>query len=642
MSLFGKISFEESNVKQKVSVTFEPLGLKVKAEVGNTVFDIARETGVAIRSECGGRGICGKCKVLASNSSATNELTKNERKLLTKKEVNLGFRLACLTKIRRNLVLTIPEESRITTRRIQLLGLEKHVEVKPNVRKDYLVLKKPTLQDAKPDFERIINALKSDLDVEHQVLQNLPEILREADWKITTTVWGKRTVIDVEDGNTSEKMHGLAVDVGTSKIVVYVVDLKTGKVLGMGAIENPQMMYGEDIVSRITYAAKDKKYLKNLQLMVVNAVNEALNKACNEAHVKLENVYEAIFVGNTAMHHLFLGIQPKYIALSPYPPVLGKPICTKARDLGVKINQHGMICALPVIGGFVGSDAVADALATGIYESDETSLLLDIGTNTEVFLGNKNRLLSCSCASGPAFEGVHIKHGVKAVDGAIEKVHIQPSSLKVKYETINGAPPVGICGTGIIDAVAELFKNKVIDANGRFAMTIKNPRLKKVKGENCFVLTTKIESGTRSDIIITQKDISEIQLAKAAIFTGCVILMKRMKLSVDDIDRVFIAGAFGTHLNPENTKILGLVPDVEAGKIKFVGNAAIIGAKIALVSTEMREKTKEIVNKTVYVELAADTSFANEFSKALFIPHKELNRFPSVKRFLRGKVYVAT
>ncbi|NWF86749.1 DUF4445 domain-containing protein [Candidatus Bathyarchaeota archaeon] len=628
-------------MKQKVSVTFEPLGLKVKAEVGKTIFDIARETGVAMRSECGGRGTCGKCKVLVSNSSAANKLTENERKLLAKKEVNLGFRLACLTKIQRNLVLTIPEESRITTRKIQLLGLEKRVEVKPNVRKEYLVLKKPTLQDAKPDFERITSALKSDLDVEHQVLQNLPEILREADWKITATVWGERTVIDVEDGNTSEKVYGLAIDVGTSKIVVYVVDLKTGKVLGMGAIENPQMMYGEDIVSRITYAAKDKKYLKILQLMVVNAVNEALNKACNEAQVKPKYVYEAIFVGNVVMHHLFLGIQPKYIALSPYTPVLGKPICTKTKDLGVKINPHGMICTLPVIGGFVGSDAVADALATGIYESDETSLLLDIGTNTEVFLGNKNRLLCCSCASGPAFEGVHIKHGVKAVDGAIEKVHIQPSSLKVKYETINDAPPVGICGTGIIDAVAELFKNKVIDTNGRFIMTIKNPKLKKVKGENCFVLATKKESGTRNEIVITQKDINEIQLAKAAIFTGCVILMNRMKLSVGDIDRVFIAGAFGTHLNPENTKILGLVPDVKVEKIKFVGNTAIIGAKMALVSTEMREKTKEIINKTVYVELAADISFANEFSKALFIPHKELDRFPSVKRFLRGKVDVA-
>lgn len=628
-------------MKRKITAMFEPLGLKVKTETGKTIFEIARENGVAIRSECGGKGNCGKCKIIVRNQEAVGKPTDAEKKHLTESENRSGLRLACLTTPQKSLVLVIPRESRITTRKIQLFGLEKHVKAKPNVKKFYLSLKKPTLEDAKPDLERLIDELKKQrdlesvrLEIDHQTLKDLPQVLRNANWKVTATILGKRKIITVESRNTLNRVLGLAIDVGTSKIVTYVVDLTTGRVLGTGAIENPQMMYGEDIISRITYTAKDGKYLKILQLMVVNGTNEAIIEGCREANVNPENIYEAVFVGNTAMHHLFFGIQPKYVSLSPYTPTLGRSICVKAGELGVKINPNAMVCSLPIIGGFIGPDAVADVLATGMHEADETSLLLDIGTNTEVFLGNKNLMQCCSCASGPAFEGIHVKHGVKAVDGAIEKVRIAPSSLNVEYKTINDAPPVGICGTGMIDAAAEMLKNGIINTHGIFVKTLKNPRLKKIEGQKCFVLVPKEKSGTKKEIVITQKDINEIQLAKAAIFTGCSVLMKRMGLTADDIGKVFIAGAFGTSMNPENAKIIGLVPDVQTEKIEFVGNTAIIGAKATLVSTDMREKTNEIVKKVVYVELAAESSFMSEFSKALFIPHKELERFPSVERIL--------
>lgn len=628
-------------LNQKVTVTFEPLGRKVKVTTGKNVFNVARENGVLIRSECGGKGICGKCKIIVRNPEAVGKLTNAEEKLLTKGEIHSGTRLACLTTVKKDVVLTIPEESRIATRKIQMFGLERKIKSDPNVKKFYLNLVKPTLEDAKPDLERCLMEIEKQsgldrdhLNIDYQVLKGLPRTLREANWKLTATVWNKKQIIALERGSTTEKVYGLAIDVGTSKIVVHLVDLETGNVLAAGAIENPQMMYGEDIISRISCVAEDDKRLRTLQKMVVEGTNEAIIHACNDANVRTKEIYEAVFVGNTAMHHLFFGLQPKYVSLSPYTPVLSRTMYVKAEDLALEINPNAMICSLPVVAGFVGPDAVADVLATGIHEKEETSLLLDIGTNTEVFLGSKTLMHACSCASGPAFEGVHIKHGAKAVDGAIEKVSIDSESLKVEYETINDVPPIGICGTGIIDALAEMFRCRIINSQGRFSKNLQYSRLKKIEGESCFVLVPKHESGTGREIVITQKDINEVQLAKAAIFAGCSILMSRMKLSAQDIDRVFIAGAFGTHMNPESAKILGIVPDVETKKIEFVGNTAIVGAKMALVSMETREKARDVINKTSYVELAADSSFTSEFSKALFIPHKEVDRFPLVKKLL--------
>jgi uncharacterized 2Fe-2S/4Fe-4S cluster protein (DUF4445 family) len=631
----------KSGMKREIMVTFEPLGMKVRADAGKTIFDIARENGVAIRSECGGKGICGKCKIIVGDLKAVSALTSGEENHLTEEDICEGYRLACLTRVQKDLVVTIPLESRIVARKMQLFGIEKRVKVKANVKKIYLILREPNLGDTTPDLERLVEKLKQykksygSLRIDYQVIKVLPSTIRSGNWKVTATVWNEEEIIAIEEGNTVSMLYGLAIDVGTSKIVVHLVSLSDGRVVGVGAIENPQMMYGEDIISRITYAMKSERHLRTLQLMLINGINEALIQACEEAGISPENIYEAIFVGNTAMHHFFFGISPKYVALSPYVPVLSKPICVKARDLNVKINPNAMVYSLPIIGGFVGPDAVADMLAVEMHESNKLSLLLDIGTNTEVFLGNRNFIMCCSCASGPAFEGVHIKHGVKAVDGAIERVEIESPS-KIKLKTINDKPPIGICGTGMIDAVAEMFKHGIINDHGRFTKR-KSSRLKEIDGEKCFVLAHKNESGTGKEIIISQRDINEVLLAKAAIFTGCSVLIEKAGASNEALDKVYIAGAFGTHINPENAKVLGLVPDVQTDKIVFVGNTAIVGAKMALVSKAEREKATEILKKTAYIELAAEPSFISEFSKALFIPHKELERFPSVKNRFGGK-----
>ena len=361
-----------------------------------------------------------------------------------------------------------------------------------------------------------------------------------------------------------------------------------------------------------------------------------LHDACAQAGVDSNNIYEATIAGNTAMHHFFLGIQPKYVALSPFTPAARRSIDVKAKEVNIKIHPEGNVHVLPVITGFVGADAVADVLSSGIYESEELSLLLDIGTNTEIFVGNSEDILSCSCASGPAFEGVHIKHGMKAVTGAIEKVHINPNSgYEVEYETVGDAEPRGLCGSAMIDVVAEMAKCGIINRRGRFTMNMKTPRLKIIDNNVEFVLTWKNETATGREITVTQEDINEIQVAKAAIFTGCRISMKKKNVKRKNLNQVLIAGAFGSYINPESAKLIGLVPDVPTEKIKSVGNTALTGAKMALISREARKTAETLSKKIRYLELTVDPDFRSEFANAMFIPHKDLNRFPSVKEYFR-------
>jgi len=623
-----------------ITVTFQPEGRRVKVQPQTSIFQAASEAGIGIRTECGGEGICGKCRVIIKNRSAVNEVTDAETTHLSPHEIDLGYRLACRTILKQNITVMVPEESRIGARKIQISGLERPVPLNPSVKKFHVLLPKPTLSDVRPDSKRLIDHLEDEhgletLEIDYELLRKLPDIVRDANWDFTVAIWNDRVIIAIEAGDTSDKLLGLAIDIGTSKIVGYVVDLTTGQTVGIGSVENPQVMYGEDVISRITFAMAGEEKLRVLQKLAVEGVNDVLHEACTQANANPNHIYEAVVAGNTAMHHFLLAIQPKYLALSPYTPAVKKPIKVKAKELGVKIHRNGVIYVLPVIAGFVGADAVADVLSSGIYESEELSLLLDIGTNTEVFVGNAEDILSCSCASGPAFEGAHIKYGMKAVTGAIEKVRISPDTYEVEYETIGGdVKPVGLCGSAMVDVIAEMLKSGIINQHGRFSPNIKTPRLKTVNNVPEFVVAWENETATRKEITVTQKDINELQLAKAAMFTGCSIVMKRKRVKREDLDRVFIAGAFGNYINPENAKFIGLVPDVPTEKIVFVGNTSITGAKMALISREARETAEAISRRVRYVELAIDPDFSQEFSYALLIPHKDLDRFSSVKEHL--------
>ena len=622
--------------KKEIRIVFEPSGKQVVVGPGKSILEAASKAGVSIRSECGGRGLCGKCKVIIPSKTGLSPLTKNEKSRLTAKEIEKGFRLACLSLVTgeaENVTVIIPEESRLEKRRILIEGFERDVSLEPAIYKVFLEVPKPSLGDVRADAERLLNVLGEKLEISLEVLRKLPTVLRDGNWRVSVTIWNNQRIIDIEAGRSDES-YGVAVDLGTSKIIGYLVDLSNGDIIRTATIENPQLVYGEDLVTRISLTIEEKEKLQELHNVLIEGINTIIEELCKKASINPNRIYEMTVVGNTAMHHFFMAIPPKNLALYPYVPAVKYPINIQAKKLNVKLNPSANIHVLPVIAGFVGADAVGDVLATGIYESEKTQLLIDIGTNTEIILGNKKWLIACSCASGPAFEGMHIKHGMKAVSGAIERVWINPKTYEVKYKTIDNKKPIGICGSAMIDILAELWKAKIIDFRGKFKSRINTPRYREINNKPEFVIAWRHETALNEDIVVTQDDIHEIQLAKAAIHTGCAILMKRKNIKKKQIDKILIAGTFGNYLDPVNSKIVGLIPDIPTGKIKFVGNTAGLGAKVVLISKEMRRKAEEISKKTEYLELAADPDFKVEFAHSIYIPHKNIDNFPTAKKYV--------
>jgi len=614
---------------------FQPEGKRVRVRSRVSVLEAAHLAGVDITSVCGGKGECGKCRVVIKNVENVNPSTDVEKEVLTSEELSAGYRLACRTLINGSIVVRVPEESRTGKQRLQVEGIEAKVKLEPSVRKYFVKLSKPTLEDSMSDFDRLVEKLWkqygiSVFEAEYEVVKPLASVLRNADWKITVTVLDDRRIIDVESGSTMDRSFGYAVDIGTTKLAGYLLNLTTGKVVAVGSLMNPQIHYGEDIITRIGY--KDHK---ELQRVVVEGTNQILSDLCERVGVSQEEVYEVTVVGNTAMHHLFLNIYPKYLALSPYTPVIRQGIDINAKEIGVKINPNGRVHVLPVVAGFVGADCVAVILATKVYKRNKLCMALDIGTNTEVVLGNKDKMFACSCASGPAFEGGHIKHGMRASSGAIEKVTIDPETLEVKYKTIDDVRPCGICGSAVVDIPAEMLKTGVINVAGKMNSNLNSPRLREKDDVLEFVLAWKNETSTGRDIVITQHDLREIQLAKAAIHTGAVTLMKEARVTEDDIEVVFIAGAFGSYIDPENARVIGMYPEVPLKRVEMVGNAAGTGARMTLVSKTARENAEEISRKVKYVELASVPDFKSELLNSSFIPYADLSCYPDTSQLLR-------
>ncbi len=604
----------------RIQVLFEPEGKRVAVTPGTSIFDAAKRTGIGIRTECGGKGSCAKCIVLVSNPDSVTPPTDFENDRLGKSETLKGKRLACLTRILSNTRVQIPSTSRIGQRRVQVEGLERIVELNPGIIRIAVNVDPPTLEDLRSDVERLLDATRNQgievSDFDHQILYRLSEILRESSGQVAVVIRKGETLVEVEKSNTTKSTLGFAVDIGTSKIVATLVDLKTGKSLASGFIENPQMIYGEDVISRIGHAMSGPSQLRELQHAVIGGIQEAIDLALEVGGASIEEVYELVAVGNTVMHHLFLGINPRWLALAPYVPTVKRSMEFKAKDLGFGTKDHVRIHLPPIVAGFVGSDAVADLLALQIHKSDQTSLALDIGTNTEVFLADKGDVLTCSCASGPAFEGVHILHGMKAVSGAIERLKIDRKN-RVSYSTIDEEKPRGICGSGVIDLVANLLRRNLVEKNGRFKSPRDSNRIRKREGILEFLVEEEAKTAMGQDIVFTQQDLRAIQLARAAIRTGWKILLKESSLVPSDLDVVYLAGAFGTFLDARNAKTMGLVPEVDDQKILFAGNTAVSGAKIALISLREREEMDLLARETRYLELGAHPEFNEVFTGSL-------------------------
>jgi uncharacterized 2Fe-2S/4Fe-4S cluster protein (DUF4445 family) len=605
--------------------------------------EAAQALGVDISTLCAGKGTCGKCKIRVMGDAGERlQRTDTELKHLSEDEVQAGIRLACLTSLKESTVIYVPLRSRVGSQRLQTEGLDVPVEPNPLVRKYRVTMPKPQLHDSRADEDRLLAALTEqhglpELGINFDVYRNLPVTIRERDWDVTAVVW-KNQILALEPGDTSQRCYGLAVDVGTTKIAGFLIDLISGAVVAVAARMNPQIPFGEDIMSRVTHVMIEGwDAVDELQEAVISGVNEIIEECCEKAQVKPEEIYELNFVGNTVMQLLFLGVWPRHVAFSPYPPAVRRGVDVKASTLGLRAHPGANAHYLPVIGGFVGADNVAVVLASKILESDEMIMAIDVGTNTEIDLGNKDLVMANSCASGPAFEGMEIKFGMRATTGSIEKISIDPDTFDVYYRTIEDAPPIGICGSGLVDAPAEFLKTGLIMPRGNFVteMTERTDRLRKGPNGWEFVIAWKKETEIDTDIVITLGDIRELQKAKAAIHTGADLLMQRMGVTEESLSKLVVAGAFGNYIDPENARIIGMYPEISLERIEFAGNLAGTGARMTLMSEEMREFAEEISSKVKYYELAADEDFQKEYINSLYFPHSDLSKYPKTVELLR-------
>ncbi|HYA31937.1 MAG TPA: ASKHA domain-containing protein [Thermodesulfovibrionales bacterium] len=649
----------------KYKVIFQPAGRRGEIEGGKTILEAAQALGVDLEALCGNKKVCGKCKVRIEEGyfekdnmeSGMSHVfppapTEDELKHI-KPEDGPGIRLACSSEIRGDLKIFVPERSRAGKQVVRKAAKELSIALDPAVKKYTLTFARPTLHEmATGDCERVLTALEEDyglksVSFDYRALKDLQDALREGEWTATFTVWMDREIIKVEPGHV-DVCYGLAVDIGTTTCVGYLCDLSTGKVVNTESMMNPQVPYGEDVMSRITYAMTNPAGLETMQDAIITGLNEIIEKVVTEIkkdgpHPGYE-IDDLTIVFNTAMHHIFLGLNPTYIGRSPFIPATQGSLDIKARDLGLKINPAAYIHVLPIEAGFVGADNVGVLIAQEQYNQDEMVLVIDIGTNGELLLGNRNRVCSTSCATGPAFEGAQIKFGMRAAPGAIEKVKIDPVTREPQYKVIGKADwhthiegkinAKGICGSGIIDVIAEMFKAGIIDKTGRFVMNLGTSRVRlDLDGKPEYVLAWAEETSINTDITVTQGDVRALQLAKGALYTGAKLMMQKM--GVTKLDRVELAGAFGSHIDREASLTLGMFPDVSIDKVVVVGNAAGDGARMALLNRGKRREADERARWVEFVEIATEPAFEKEFMQAMHIPHMK-DKFPNLKAFLQS------
>ena len=623
----------------RFKIVFQPSGRRGKFDGELTILEAAKNLGVPLESLCGGEGWCGRCKIIVEEGLGNlSPITTEERLLLTDEELSSNFRLACRASFHGDVMVSVPEVSMAMVQVVRKPLLEISVKLEPALKKYYVELPPPTLEDPVGDMERLLKSLEEthglkDLRMDFQVLKDLSKVLREGGWKATVTVWCGSEIVKVEPGK-SERLYGVAVDVGTTTMVGYLFNLTTGKLMAYHSLMNPQVPFGEDVMSRITYVINNSEGLEKLHQRVIAGINFIIESLARQANIALTDIYEVVLVGNTCMHHLLLKLNPEYLGYSPFPPVLHHSVDVKARELKVRILPSGNLHVLPIEAGFVGADNVGVLIASEPWKSREIQLVIDIGTNGEIVLGNRRRILSASCATGPAFEGAHIKYGMRAAPGAIEKVKIDAESLDVEYETIGGEKPRGICGSGIIQVIAEMFKAGIILHSGVFNKQLKIPRLRKTSEGYEFVLAWKDEAVVEADIAITQRDIRAVQLAKAAMYAGAKILMKHFK--TNRVEKVVLAGAFGTYIDREAAMVIGMFPDCPLEKVSSIGNAAGEGARLALLNLPKREEAEWVARKVQYVEIAVDPSFQDEFVAAMMFPHQK-DHFPHIAHLLPKK-----
>ena len=599
-------------------IVFQPMGRRISVEKDTNILEAARLAGVNIRNICGGEGDCGKCKVIIQRGR-TKILREPTEELLTEEEISEGYVLACLVSCVEDCEILVPPESRIEGQRILSEAKLLRVELLPAIEKMYL---DPRQLHAKTEeqIRRILQFSRATVipkDVEEKLAKGSDFL--EGGATLTVRRNGdERGILDVEAGDTSKRNYGLAIDVGTTKIAAYLVNLATGEVVDVESDYNRQLMYGEDLISRVVNALDGK----GLQKAVADTINGITGSLALKNQIEVDNINDICVAGNTVMTYLLARKDPSPL-LEPGASISRDPIEMEAKSLGLNANPSANVYCLPCVSRFLGGDAIGDILLSRMYESSDISIMIDIGTNVEVVLGSKDWFLSTTAAAGPAFEGWGIEHGIRSVEGAIDHLEIDANTLRAEYTVIGGIKPRGLCGSALIDALSEMFRKGIVDSIGKINTSLDSPYVRKGRGGGEYVVVPAEETGIGRDIIITEKDVANLLDSKAAACAATSVLLKKMKLSVGEINNVYICGAFGRYMDPGSAITIGLIPEFTSAEITYLGNGSVAGAYLTLSSLREREMAGKIANLTTYFDLLIDPDFVDEYSAALYLPGKK-------------------
>lgn len=636
-----------------VKVTFTSHNKEIYCNKGDKLLDVARDADIFIDAPCNGNVSCGKCKVRLIKGKVDTEKTHHIRD----EEWNQGYILACNTKVIEDIDIEVPSKLSSPMYGMKIEGSDKkkdkevfdrakkiieenNFEFKTNIVKTYIEIEEPTLDDNISDIDRIERHVRNNLrydeiDFTIELLRKVPTVIREDNFKVTITYIKKKnkiTILNIESGNTENKLYGVAIDIGTTSVVVCLVDLYTKEIIDKASSGNAQIKYGADVIHRIVYSTK-KNGLKELnEAIIEDTINPLLHSIYTKNNVDKDNVVSLVVAGNTTMTSLFLGVYTDFLRQEPFiPPFLKSPRLI-GKDVGLKINDSAYVFLAPSVASYVGGDITAGVLSAGIWSSEENVLFIDLGTNGEIVFGNQDYMMSCACSAGPAFEGGGISCGMRASNGAIEKVKIDKETLKPTLTTIGDVSPIGICGSGIIDLICQMLLTGIIDRRGKIHRDIDNERIifnEYEIGE--YVLAFKEEYNLDHDITINEVDIDNFIKAKGAIYSGASVLIESLGMDFSVIDKVYIAGGIGNNLDIENSILIGLLPDIEREKFIYIGNSSLVGSYLALISKDAKKKLQEIGSEITYVELSVYPTYMDEFISACFLPHTNIEQFPTIK-----------
>ena len=639
-----------------IKVLFKSHDKEVYCNKGELLLDVARKADIFIDAPCNGNVSCGKCKVKLLNGKVDTEKTRH----ISDDEIKQGYILACNSKVVSDIEVDVPSKlsSSMHGMKIEGGGTEKDEAIFnrakeiaenhdlrfcTNIRKKYIELSEPTLDDNISDVDRIQRYVRhhlgyNEIDFRLDILRKIPILLRESDFKVTLTYVKKKnklTIIDIEPGNTGESLYGVAIDIGTTSVVVCLVDLVEQVLIDKASSGNAQIKYGADVINRIVFSTK-KNGLNELHKAIIHeTINPLLNSIYEKNNINKDDVISVVASGNTTMASLFLGVYPDYLRREPYiPPFLRSPKIM-GENVELDVNPSAYVYLAPNVASYVGGDITAGVLSAGIWASEENVLFIDLGTNGEIVFGNQDFMMSCACSAGPAFEGGGIRCGMRASCGAIESIKIDPKTLEPRLSMIGNCDPIGICGSGIIDLICQMILTGVIDRRGKIQKELDNRRIRfDEHGIGEYVLAFKEEYNLENDITVNEVDIDNFIRAKGAIYSGASVLLQSLGMDFSVIDKVYIAGGIGNSLNIENAITIGLLPDVEREKFQYIGNSSLVGSYLALISRDAKNKLEEIASQMTYVELSVYPGYMDEFVSACFLPHTNIEDFPTVKALL--------